>query len=90
MLRHVKKTLVVLSPLFLFVDDVNNEPPVALQPWNVSLSISSAGAPGIKCPMWYERTQRRGRFLTHVLLSSFFANCLQSIVFNHQTFSVLH
>lgn len=32
--------------LSLFVDDVDNEPPVLLESCNISLSISSAGARG--------------------------------------------
>ena len=51
--------------LCLFVDDVDNEPPVLLESCNISLSISSAGARGgIKCSAWYERS---GRFLARLL-----------------------
>ncbi len=86
MLLHVKNLGGRFS-LSLFVDDVDNEPPVLLESCNISLSISSAGAQGIKCSVWYERTKRSGRFLARLLnLHSahfylfFFTNCLLPIV----------
>lgn len=48
-LLHVKNLGGRFS-LTLSVDDVDNEPPVLLD-CNISLSISSAGAQGIKCTM---------------------------------------
>lgn len=63
----ISKTSVVVFPLSLFVDDVDNEPPVLLESCNISPSISSAGAMGIKSSVLYERTKRSGRFLAHLL-----------------------
>lgn len=56
MLHHVKKKLGGRFSLTLFVDDVDNEPPVLLESCNISLCFSSAGELGIKCSVWYERT----------------------------------
>lgn len=53
--------------LSIFADDVDNEPPVLLESCNISLSISSAGAQGIKHSVWYERTKSSGRFLAQLL-----------------------
>lgn len=63
----MSKTLVVVFPLSLFVDDVDNEPPVLLESCNISLSVSSVEAQGIKCSVWYERTEKSGRFLAQLL-----------------------
>lgn len=62
MLLHVKNRGGGFS-LSLFVDDVDNEPPVLLESCNISLSVSSAGVQGIKYSVCYETTKRSGRFL---------------------------
>lgn len=87
MLHHVKKLSGGFS-LSLFVDDVDNEPPVLFESYNISLSFSSGKARGIKCSVQYERTKKKnGRFLAlllnlhtaHFLSTS--ANCLHPIFF---------
>lgn len=83
MLLHVKNLGGRFS-LSLFVDDVDNEPPVLLESCNISLSISSSRALGIERSVWYERTQRSGTFLAQMLNlhGAHFHNFLSQIVCN--------